>query len=598
MEKNTNNIEFEAKWLKPIKLFGAYVAAAIGVMTSLGPVQEMINGSLELVTISVYVFIGITPPLISFYLFHQKEINKNVHKFWKKIVIALNLLFVATVFLHGYKNPSIFTQNVKDTAGINALKNQDKAHVITEETFKTEIPIFRFRPKNLIEKGAEHDWLRGGISGLLIEDLSQSNLLTPVGLRAGNDRDRTYKAKHYNPYFVEGEFEITDRMYTITTLIKDCKYAKIQKEKKWEGPDLWVLIDSMAIFVHKAFTPAIKKETDYLDLPVKELTSKSLKALRYYYGTRDPQKAIEEDATFVLPYFDLIRSVTDEEDQKKYLHQLRTYRKKLSKQRRYEFTILQHQANHEYAKVQEVLDILAKKYPVIADDLYIRYGHSRNVKAYVKKIYSIYDKIPKIEYFAYYFFAAILNGEYKRIAPTFEKRTLNNFSDEKVFLWSMYLEIASGKAAKAAEKLYLFKLENPDWETAYKPLVTVFEEAIRMKNQASSKQTISKRFQGTYQCSTQNKIRDYRMHHHQLIEYSEAEGFRLLIPIGEALFLRVAPQITSNVFNQTTITNIEILKFLKDPSGPYYVVQNLMDVFDNVTGEPSDIQEFRKTDKD
>ena len=82
-------------------------------------------------------------------------------------------------------------------------------------------------------------------------------------------------------------FEITDQLYTITTFIKESKYAITKKEKKFEGPDLCALIDSMAIFVHEAFTSPTKKGIGYLDLPVKDLTSHSLTALKYYYGNRD-----------------------------------------------------------------------------------------------------------------------------------------------------------------------------------------------------------------------------------------------------------------------------------------------------------------------
>ena len=56
----------------------------LGVITSLGPIQGMISISFNLVELAIYFFIGLTPPLISFYLFHQKKINKKIKQSIRK----------------------------------------------------------------------------------------------------------------------------------------------------------------------------------------------------------------------------------------------------------------------------------------------------------------------------------------------------------------------------------------------------------------------------------------------------------------------------------------------------------------------------------
>ena len=295
MEKNTNNNELEAKWLKPIKLFGAYIFTLISVIASLDTVQNMMNLSFNLAKLTTYFFIGLTPPLITFYLFHQKQINQRINTLWKQMVITLNILFVIAISLHGYNNPDIFTKN---TASINTPEGQERISVVTENNFKPEIPIFKFISKENIKWwGSKNYWLGDGILGLLTEDLSQSTILNRVKLYASDERKKVSRAIRYNPYFVDGEFEVRDSLYTITTFIKDSKFAKIRRQKVFKGTDVLALIDSMAIFVHKAFTPTTMKEAKYLDLPVKDLTSSSLKALKYYYNFDESsknEKAIKE----------------------------------------------------------------------------------------------------------------------------------------------------------------------------------------------------------------------------------------------------------------------------------------------------------------
>lgn len=587
MEKNTNNNELKAKWLKPLKLFGAYIFTLISVIASLDTVQSKINLSFNLILLAVYFFVALTPPLVSFYLFHQKEINRKVNKLWEQIVVALNVLFVTVVLFHGYSNPNIFTKKTENTAPINTPEGQERVSVVTENNFKSEIPIFRFRPEENIKRSSKNYWLGDGISGLLTEDLSQSTILNPVELYASDDREKVSRAIRYNTYFVDGEFEVRDSLYTITTFIKDSKFAKTRRQKVFKGTDVLALIDSMAIFVHKAFTPTTMKEAEYLDLPVKDLTSSSLKALEYYYDFGESsKKAIKEDSTFVLPYFELIRA-SDSTDKKGFLNKLKKYEHKLSQKRKKEFTILQYKVNKDYSSIQKLLGVLARDNPVIADELYIRYGRTKDVEAYIDKIYSIYNKNPKTEYRDNYIFASLLDGDYGRVDEMLKKLHLTDFSKKNVLFLHMCLEVSSGKADHLKEKLDTFKLQNPDWETTYKPFIAWIENAIQLKRQQISSKNLQK-FKGTYNSSDRKKIREYLADNNKLIEYSDANGLQLLIMVDEDLFLKIAPESILQGFDKSDWLFVNRLKFIKDTTEQYFTIkESFGNILDNTDDDRS-----------
>ena len=138
------------------------------------------------------------------------------------------------------------------------------------------------------------------------------------------------------------------------------------------------------------------------------------------------------------------------------MNKLKKYRHKLSKWRKYELTILQHEIHKDYSSIQELLGVLEEKNPVIADQLYIRYGRTKNVEAYINRIYSIYDKNPKNEYRDDYIFAALLDGDYKRVDEMLKKLHLADFSKKNVLFLHMCLEVSSGKADHLKEKLDAF----------------------------------------------------------------------------------------------------------------------------------------------
>ena len=74
-----------------------------------------------------------------------------------------------------------------------------------------------------------------GISKLLFQDLLQNKNLTPRIAYSTNTTDKVNVASLFNDYYIDGEFDVKDGKYYITTYIRDARNAEITKQCLFEG---------------------------------------------------------------------------------------------------------------------------------------------------------------------------------------------------------------------------------------------------------------------------------------------------------------------------------------------------------------------------
>ena len=157
------------------------------------------------------------------------------------------------------------------------------------------------------------------------------------------------KATNLNSlYFVDGKFEFNKPLYNITVFIKKIEFAEIIMQKAFTGTDILTLMDDIAHFINKILTPAEMEGARYLDIPLKEFLSNSLKALEHYV-VGDYEKAIEHDKTFALAYLKLAKNECVKE-KKKYVEKAYQHRNKLLGSNQDEVVILKYIVQKEFSK--------------------------------------------------------------------------------------------------------------------------------------------------------------------------------------------------------------------------------------------------------
>ena len=255
------------KWTNTLKFFAAYLVAAWTFLQFVDWALNRYHISPYWVDILLWFFIGIIPSLL-IYLYHQDRLNKRVFKRREKIIFPLNILLILVVTYFGFGNNDLGATT--KTIAYEDEQGEQKTALITKEEFREGFYVFPFKPKKV---DSSKVWLQYGINYLTHQDLLQNKNLNPVLSYVQNTADKTREASYFYDYYVDGEFEITDSTYTITTFIRDSKSADIIKQEAFTGNDVLELIDDITVFVTNHFTPNEFKTPKYLDLEVKEFTS-------------------------------------------------------------------------------------------------------------------------------------------------------------------------------------------------------------------------------------------------------------------------------------------------------------------------------------
>ncbi|MEM9667168.1 MAG: tetratricopeptide repeat protein [Bacteroidota bacterium] len=180
---------------------------------------------------------------------------------------------------------------------------------------------------------ATHDWVRHGISEALWADLSQDPFMvvTTQGMLAERTRRAGFESGFGLPLALQRQLAEDARMaYAYTGTLRAAGPAGFQVETRlyradngqvvanhqYEGPDLLALVDAMSLQVRRDLEVPARHIEDTIDLPVSELLTADLEALRAYaeaeyantFG-QDAERAhqqfsvaLERDPTFAYAY--------------------------------------------------------------------------------------------------------------------------------------------------------------------------------------------------------------------------------------------------------------------------------------------------------
>jgi hypothetical protein len=335
---------------------------------------------------------------------------------------------------------------------------------------------------------------------LLQEDLLQNKNLDPKLFGITNTVDKVNNAKIFNDYYVDGEFEIINGNYTITTFIRNSKNAKIIAQETFKGKDVLNLIDNITVFVTEKFTTNEFNAPTYLDLDVKDFTSSSLKALEYYRN-RDYENAIKEDSTFALSYLKYaqirLRFSHSKFEERNLADKAYQYRSKLPLQRRGETLIFKNLAYDAYDNAEEIIKLQLQVDPndqTYNQLLYILYGRSRNLKAYYEHALKSYENRPSITTGYNFINAGLINEKYDEILKEISKVQLLLPADDNASILKFLPQLYKGDLAAAEKTLARIKLLNPETENFFK----VYDKVITyLKDHEVTKKDLQK-FEGDY----------------------------------------------------------------------------------------------------
>ena len=545
------------KLTKTLQFFAAYLVAAWTLLQFVDWVLIRYSISPYWVDLLLWVFIGIIPSLI-IYLYNQERINNRILKLREKIIFPLNILLImmATYFWFGNSDLGATTKTIAYTNE----EGKEATAFITKEEFRTGFPIYNFEPKT---KDSTNAWLEFGISMLLQEDLLQNKNLNPKLIGITNTVGKVDYAKIFNDFYVDGEFEINDSTYSITTFIRNSKDAKVIAQETFKGNNVLNLIDNITVFVTNNFASNEFNAPTYLDLDVKDFTSSSLKALEHYINS-DYENAIKEDNTFALAYLQSakrkLRFSVSKFEERNLADNAYKYRSKLPLQRRGETLIFKNLAYDAYDNAEELIKLQLEVNP--NDQAYNSllnslYGRNRNLKAIEDHARKSYENSPSITNGYNLINAGLINENYDEILKEISKLQLLFPLDNGLYMLRLQPQLYKGDLVAAEKTLAKMKLLNPDSDSRLK----AYDKAIAyLKDHKVTKADLQK-FQGDYRSNSNEQIISLWRNNNTLLSHFSNQSINRHSIIGKDTIM----------YGSLNFNTRNEMAFLKNDSDDYYL---------------------------
>jgi hypothetical protein len=548
------------KLTKVLQFLAAYLVASWTFLQFIDWILIRYNISPYWVDLLLWVFIGIIPSLL-IYLFNQERINNRVLKLREKIIFPLNAILLAIVlyFSFGSSDLGATTKSIDYT---NEQGEQETA-LITKEEFRTGFPIYSFEPKT---KDSTTTWLEFGISILLQEDLLQNKNLNPklVGIR--NTVDKVNNAKIFNDFYVDGEFEIIDSTYSITTFIRNSTNAKVISQETFKGKDVLNLIDDITVFVTNNFTSNEFNAPKYIDLEIKDFTSSSLKAIEYFrYG--DYENAIKEDSTFALAYLKSAKGKLNfnigKFEERNLADNAYKYRSKLPLQRRGETLIFKNLAYDAFDNAEELIKLQLQVNPndqAYNHILYGLYGRTKNIKAYAEHANKSYKNSPSIDNGNNLIDAELITGNYDKILKELNRLEILLPFNDYIFASKLLPQLFKGDLKAAEKTLTKIKLLFPETDN----LTKVHDKAIAYLKGYKVTNEDLKKFEGEYRLNINEQTVTLWVENNNLLRYVSNQTITPFIMASENTIIAGTP----------TSGRTWEFEFLKNNSNGYFGFKN------------------------
>ncbi|MEM6737051.1 MAG: hypothetical protein AAF620_13380 [Bacteroidota bacterium] len=263
---------------------------------------EFMNYSLERLNISpvwTEVFLKTVLMLIPTILVIAL-IPKGVNKFLrmiKKIIPPLNVIMILLVLIISFWGRELGTMT-KDVNFYDENGNLVSTSVLKEEfTISVMMPPFEYSEE---QKDLSNAWIGNGLLSALQLNLSQFHFIK-IDAQPPNKpyQERTYILKNFGDYLLDGSYNIKNDSIWIHAILYS-KNRKVVVEKKFSAISLIDASDLLKKMVLE--NVKLPPRIDYIDIPLKELTTKDEEAASLFFRGRY-YEAISRDSEFAFAYF-------------------------------------------------------------------------------------------------------------------------------------------------------------------------------------------------------------------------------------------------------------------------------------------------------
>ena len=381
------------------QILGIYLATSWAIIEFLDWLISRFSVSPHLPEFGMLILASMIPTVLLLAYFHGKPGRDTWTKI-EKIGIPTNVIGAILLLL--------FLFNEKDLGATTTMitltneEGQTIERVVQKSEFRKKIMIFFLENES---GDSTLNWLSYGFTDLLYTDLIQDHY---IELRNGYLSDASCEKMkdagypnltglplmlekeiandlHMN-YFFTGSFTHQDEIYTVNTKLYNSKNGKLINHNTYENENIFELVDQLSAQLKYDLEIPDYHIEEVEDLPVSEISTKSLTALKWYITggneirfNKDWNKSLSlfnqsviEDSTFLLAYYGLYQVYTFTNQIEKtawifqplmrHLYKLPEKLQLLVKSSYYEF-------QKEYDKQYAIYEMIIKLYP---DDINAR----------------------------------------------------------------------------------------------------------------------------------------------------------------------------------------------------------------------------------
>ncbi|MCF7839521.1 MAG: tetratricopeptide repeat protein [Candidatus Marinimicrobia bacterium] len=313
-------------------ILAAYFGGGWVFLEFFGFVVDTLNLSPALKLTALTLLAAFLPTAALIAWFHGRPGKDPVSR-TEKIFIPINV--VVAVFILLFMPPETLSSTDATDAAVMKVKYEESSGDVTERTlvrpqFQTPIMLYLFQNKT---NNPENDWLEFWFVDGLLEDLTQNNYLSfnnqyinqqaifslemeqpsrvPLSIQLKWAQDAGAK------YLVNGDFHKEGNLWRTQTRVYRVPQGQVLMDENFIHTNPIDLIDKMSPGVKQAVNLSDKQIRAFPDLPVRELVSYDVEAIKAYskYWTtttwgNDPESALRHikqavaaDPTFALAHF-------------------------------------------------------------------------------------------------------------------------------------------------------------------------------------------------------------------------------------------------------------------------------------------------------
>ncbi len=281
---------------------------------------------------SLVTIASLIPTVVLLAYFRGTESRGNWSRM-ERIGIPVNLLFSAFLLFLVFQDKDLGAATTKVTVSDETGNTIER--VIPKTEFRKRVALFYF-DNDAVDRA--HDWLQYGVVWLLTYDLDQDLYIThgrgftrahkQRGFEDPTESPLTLKrqlaSESHFPYFLAGTFTADGDKLTFQTSLYESKKGNVVASRSYAGDNVFALVDSMSKDLRRDLgIPGYHLE-ESPDLPVSEIVTQSIDALRLYVdgrnaiaqqndyakGAADLERAVEIDPTFALAHWQLYGAYT------------------------------------------------------------------------------------------------------------------------------------------------------------------------------------------------------------------------------------------------------------------------------------------------